>query len=154
MSLSIFQDEELAESLGYSTGATWSPYELRVSDGLRTASPYTGPEQKRAWRAIPANREWERAYDRARFGSVPLEQHLARVRAERLAREADADLQAARKARQVALKRERDRTPAVREKRREYTRQRRAAMGPEAVRAEWLRHQHAKRERDRARRAS
>lgn len=149
MTLSIWHDEELVEALGYSSGATWGAYELRVSDQLR--SNYGGPEQKRAWRAIPEN--WQRELEGARrkYGRVSLDEHRARVRAERLAREADEEVQAARKARQAALQRERARDPVVRARRREEVRARRAAMTVEDRRAEWARHQRAKRERDRAR---
>ena len=71
MTLSILQDDELLEALGYASARA-------ERDEL---VPLTGTDAKRAWRAEPANWQHELEQTRARRGQVSREEHLAAVRA-------------------------------------------------------------------------
>jgi hypothetical protein len=129
-----------------------------VAAAKATARSPRTPEQraadtarKRRWRSDPANREHERERDEARRrarGVRPREKYIAEMR----------ELAARHAAEVLARRRERERArserPGAREADAQRQRERRAAMTLEERRAEWVRHQRAKRERDRRARES
>lgn len=138
MSLSILQDDELVEALGYAT--TWAP-SWASNDHVEIAQ--SGADAKRAWRAVPAHWQHELEQARARRGQRSREEHLAEVRA----RSAAGAEQRAERARE--RKREYGKRPEVRDRGRARQRARRAAMPRDELRARWRLDTQAYRERKR-----
>ena len=145
MSLSVFQDEELVEALGYAS--TPAP-PMSSNDALSTH--LTPAELKRRWRADPANWQRELEQNRARRGQRSRDEHLAHLRA--IA--ADPLVVATRRARAKAAKRAHERRPERREAARAATAARRDSMTVEERRERWRRDAKAYRARKRAERGA
>lgn len=145
MSLSVFQDEELVQALGFAS--TPAP-PTSSNDALSTH--LTPAELKRRWRADPANRQRELEQRRVRRNQRPREEHLALVRAVA----ADPVVAEARRARNAAAKRAYQQRPDTREASRVRTAARRDAMSLEERRERWRRDAKAYRARKRAERGA
>lgn len=145
MSLSIFQDDELVDALGYASGvATWA-----LPDDMH-ALERGSAEAKRAWRTVPANWQRELELTRAARGQVSREEYLAELRA----RAATPAVIAARAERRAERDRARGARPEVREANRTCKAARLDAMPVEERRAMWRRHSQAYRARKRAERGA
>lgn len=139
--LSAWERETRAASIdSASLSGCATPTATRAPRG-EMASP---ADQKRRWRSDPANREREREWYEARQrakGVRPRAEFLAEKKARALI---DAP---AKRERAKQKQAERRADEAFRKAQNERTRARREAMTLEERRAEWLRHQHARRER-------
>jgi hypothetical protein len=139
VTLSVFQDDELLEALGYASARA-------ERDEL---VPLTGTDAKRAWRAEPANWQHELEQTRARRGQVSREEHLAAVRAHA----ADPGVIAQRRERRAAVDRAYRQRPEVLERARVAKAARLDAMPASERRARWARDTRNYRARKRLERA-
>lgn len=139
MTLSILQDDELLEALGYASARA-------ERDEL---VPLTGTDAKRAWRAEPANWQHELEQTRSRRGQVSRDEYLATVRAHA----ADPGVIAQRRERREETRRAWRARPGVREAECAAKAARLDAMPASERRARWARDSKAYRERKRLERA-
>lgn len=139
MSLSIYDDDELLDALGYSYVAGWQ------AEGLSTDRC---DDAKRAWRAVPENWRRELELTRARLGALSRQEYLERKRQAA----AQPEVIAERAARSAARDRAYLERPGERARRAKAKAAKRAAMPRDVLRAQWAADAKAYRDRRRAER--